>query len=505
MKKIYVLAALLLSVSATSCGEDWLAVESHDKIYIDEYYNSEARIYEALIAAYDPLQWFDWNGVQYAPLPVIYDIMSDNIYPGGADIQDNRQFHLMFDFSALPTNVCSSVWTVAYSGINRANCVEQYMPGVKDISEKNKALYLAEAKVLRAYYYNILWKLWGNIPYYEQNLKDPYLCPQSTADEVYAKVIVTLEDALKNGGLPMRQTDEAILGRVTYATAAMLYAEMVMYQNDQTRYQQALDYMEEIITSSKFDLADDFAGLWEQAGEWGIESIFEINYFSNGAYRSWGNPLLAGGTCLPRIIGINKLSGSSKYENGWGASPLTQNAAEMYDPADKRRAGSVYAPAEENGASYEPRYQDTGYFPAKYLPRINGTEGQIADADLNYNNNLRVYRFAETLLNAAELIVRGASGKGTAQNYLDRVRNRAGLTSVTATLDNIIAERRLEFLGEGKRYWDLVRTGKAAATLTPANDLGGYRTRSWTENKKYLPIPQDEIDAAQGTLTQNNY
>lgn len=217
MKRIYVLAALLLSVSATSCGEDWLAVDSHDKIYIDKYYNSEARIYEALIAAYDPLQWFDWNGVQYAPLPVIYDIMSDDIYPGGADIQDNRQFHLMFDFAALPTNVCSSVWTVAYSGINRANCVMQYMPGVKDISEKNKALYLAEAKVLRAYYYNILWKLWGNIPYYEQNLKDPYLCPQSTADEVYANVVATLEDALKNGGLPMRQTDNAILGRVTFS------------------------------------------------------------------------------------------------------------------------------------------------------------------------------------------------------------------------------------------------------------------------------------------------
>lgn len=177
----------------------------------------------------------------------------------------------------------------------------------------------------------------------------------------------------------------------------------------------------------------------------------------------------------------------------------------MYDPADKRRAGSIYAPADESGVTYEPRYQDTGYFPAKYLPRTDGTAGQIADMNLNYNNNLRVYRFAETLLNAAELIVRGATGKGTAQQYLDRVRTRAGLTSVTATLDNIIAERRLELLGEGKRYWDLVRTGKAAATLTPDNDLGGYRTRSWTENKKYLPIPQDEIDAAQGTLTQNNY
>jgi hypothetical protein len=61
----------------------------------------------------------------------------------------------------------------------------------------------------------------------------------------------------------------------------------------------------------------------------------------------------------------------------------------------------------------------------------------------------------------------------------------------------------LEFVGEGKRYWDLIRTGKAASVLVP--DQYGYRTNSWTSNKKYLPIPQSEIDKARGTLTQNNY
>ena len=84
------------------------------------------------------------------------------------------------------------------------------------------------------------------------------------------------------------------------------------------------------------------------------------------------------------------------------------------------------------------------------------------------------------------------------------MHHRAGLTdNLTATLDNILQERAYEFVGEGKRYWDLVRTGKAASVLVP--DSYGYRTNSWTENKKYLPIPQNEIDAAQGTLIQNNY
>ena len=84
------------------------------------------------------------------------------------------------------------------------------------------------------------------------------------------------------------------------------------------------------------------------------------------------------------------------------------------------------------------------------------------------------------------------------------MRQRAGLTSqVEPTLDNILNERRLEFVGEGKRYWDLIRTDRAASTLVP--DEYGYRTNTWSPNKKYLPIPQSEIDRAQGTLTQNPY
>ena len=61
----------------------------------------------------------------------------------------------------------------------------------------------------------------------------------------------------------------------------------------------------------------------------------------------------------------------------------------------------------------------------------------------------------------------------------------------------------MEFVGEGKRYWDLVRTGKASTVLVP--DEYGYRTNTWSVNKKYLPIPQSAIDSAQGSLTQNNY
>ena len=510
MKKfIYTIAVLLLSMTFNSCGEDWLMVQSHDKIYIDDYYTTPERIKEALVAAYDPLQWYDYGLGTYAPVPMIYEVMADDFYPGGSNNKDMEIWHLMFNYESISTNTPSTVWTGSYSGINRSNCVAKYMPDVVGIDDETKELYLAEAAVLRSWYYTQIWKLWGNIPYYEENLDFPYICPQSTADEVYEKLVTCLETVIDSNVLPMRRTSE--IGRMTQAAAMMLYADIVMYQkSDKEHMQKALDYMEKIIDSPEYSLvsSEDLAQMWEPAGEWSSESIFEINYTDVGAARSWSGPLVSGGTALPQILGARNLVGSSKYMNTdcYGFFPMTESSAEAFEEGDIRKAVTIYRPDSE-GASYEARYQDTGNFIAKYCPRADGNALRIGgDPQLNFNNNIRLYRYAETLLNAAELIaVHGCSGKGSADNYLNEVRTRAGLGNVSANLETILHERHVELMGEGKRYWDLVRFGKASTVLTSANDKGGYRTNSWTENKKYLPIPQSEIDAAQGTLTQNNY
>ena len=76
-------------------------------------------------------------------------------------------------------------------------------------------------------------------------------------------------------------------------------------------------------------------------------------------------------------------------------------------------------------------------------------------------------------------------------------------------MDDLFNERQLEFCGEGKRYFDLVRaegipgiTQKASNILVPDNY--GYRTNSWTPSKKHIPLSQSELDA-DPTLVQNNY
>ena len=505
MKRYRHIAAGLIATAflATGRSDSFLEVTSPTQEFIDTYYTTAAHIQEAVVAAYDPLHWTDWGMNEYNPVTLMSDIMADDLWIGGQDRTDNQAWHLMMNFEAIPTNVIKGLWSVAYSGVKRSNDVLTYLEWAgENVTTENRAYYTAQVLTLRALYYNWLWKFWGNIPYYDVNLTAPYLAEQLPADQVYEKIIADLDNVISMDVLPMRETSENY-GRVTKAMAYMLYAEVVMYQNDESRYGKALQYMQEIINSGEYDLVDDYAGIFKESGEWNKESIFEVNYTDDNAVRSWSAPLTAGGTVLPTLISPHTWpDGTDGHDQGWGFCPVRLETYERYANNDTRRDATCWN-AGALGVDYNKRYQDTGLFLEKYAALTGNNKDQKADAQLNWNNNLRIYRFSETLLNAAELIARGA-GSGDAKLYLNKVRKRAGLvTELEPTIDNIIEERHLEFVGEGKRYWDLIRTGKASSVLVP--DEYGYRTNTWTENKKYLPIPQSEIDAAQGTLTQNNY
>lgn len=491
---------ILLPIAAavlmmTSCGEEWLDVASKGSILETDYYNSQDRLFSGVTAAYDPLQWFDYFS-GYTPLNLLSDIMADDIYCGGSNEGDQPVLVKTHYYTCSSTDVPSGVWTVCYSGINRANIVLAKAPEV-EMDESLKNRYVAECLVLKAFYWDQLWKFWGNIPYYDENLtaEQQYSAEQLTADEVYEKVIALIEEALAMNVLPMKAVSGEE-GRVTKAMAYMLFTEMVMYQNDSSRYSTALNYMKEIIGSGSYSLNPDFASIWEESGEWCSESIWEINYEPKGGNRSWGWANGSGGSVYPVFIGIPGAS-DGVYHDGWGFSPVAESAYAMYEDGDQRRDGGII---DYRDKSYNPRWQNTGFFLLKYIAREGGNEGFVGDADLNYNNNVRVYRYSEALLNAAELsLATGADGS----SYLNEVRARAGLDAVACTLDNIIEERHLEFVGEGKRYWDLVRTGKAASVLTA--DKHQYRTTDWTASKKYWPIPQSELDRSVTELTQNPY
>lgn len=490
-----------MSLALMSCGDDFLEVKNPTGEPLEEYYTNETTLNEALTAAYAPLHWPDWDGTAYNDLTVDAEIMGDDFWVGGSSITDNQHWHRLFNFEADGNNTLSTLWGDFYSGIKRCNDAIKYASWGGASESFTRSMEM-QARLLRVYYYNILWHYYGNVPFYLENLALPYTAPQLTADEIYDRLLPELEEIIESGVLPLRwPASEA--GRVSQAFAYMLYAEMVMYQNDKERYPKALDYMKQIIASSDYSLNPNFANLWEESGEWCSESIFEINYNDDQAQRDWGTPMAAGGSVLPTLISPNSWPGGDGWnggEDGWGFLPCRLETYNMYAEGDVRRDATVW---DVRGYEYQERYQDTHLWLAKYRPFSDNNKDCPTSKNLNYNNNKRIYRYAETLLNAAELLLQTGGNGSEATGYVNEVRNRAGLASLAnVSVDDIIEERHLEFCGEGKRYFDLVRSGKAATVLVP--DSYGYRTNSWTPSKKHIPLAQSELDA-DPTLKQNAY
>ncbi len=507
------MAAVAAGLTLAACSDDFLEVKNPSGEPLEEYYTTDKHINEALVAAYDPIHWPDWGLSQYNALNIDAEIMGDLFWVGGETPQDMLEWQMLSNYEADASHTLSSLWTVDYSGIKRCNDVLRYLTfDLKDVTAENKKSYEAQARLMRVYYYNMLWHYFGNIPFYLQNLTAPYTAPQISADEVYGKLIVELEEVLDAKVLPMNW-DSKNSGRASQAMGYMMYAEMVMYQNDEARYSKALGYMNEIISSGKYDLNPDFAALWEESGEWCEESIWEINYEDGNNKRGWGSPLATGGTVLPTLISPNSWKGGDGWDqgaDGWGFLTVRTSTYNMFADGDVRRDATCWDVRYVLGdkeKDYTTRFQDTHIWLKKYRPYSANNADASFDNNLNYNNNYRVYRYAETLLNAAELMVR--TGSGDAKSLLTKVRTRAGLGAVDATIDNIIEERKLEFVGEGKRYWDLVRTGLAASVLVPTpcdgtNPSDRGRTGSWTPSKKHIPIAQAELDS-DPALKQNNY
>ncbi|MDR1671499.1 MAG: RagB/SusD family nutrient uptake outer membrane protein [Alistipes sp.] len=519
-----VIAVAVLSL--TSCGEKFLTVTPPTSMMYVDYYRTEAHITNALVAAYAPLLWesYSWG---YALSTFLSDVMGDDLYPGGPHADDNINIQRLEDFSISALVQPDGWWTIAYSGINRCQHVIENIDKVEEISDALRARIRAEALFLRSYYYYQLWRFWGNIPYYEMNLVSPYSAPQLPADKVYDACVATLDGIISSRALP-ETVPTAELGRATHAAAQMLKARFVMLQMDSGRFGEVLDDMLDIIAKNHHTLKTTsilpdkmpFEELFMREGEWSSETIFDINHTDFGSLTNWNSPPAAGGSVFPRFIGPRELSSNTEFEAGWGFATIPVATYNMYDDADTRKDGGIlnfdkwaaaYAtrwsvPAPTRG--YYPYYQVTGYYLKKYVCRVGynlNIASGVGSGDMGFSNNIRIFRYAETLLNAAELLVRTGGSTSAAQEYFNMVRDRAFASTahrIDATIDNIMLERRKEFVGEGLRYWDLVRTGQAATVLP-----GWHSNATANGIPRWLwPIPDAEMNNTAGTphpLVQN--
>lgn len=488
MKNKIIKIACALVVFATvsiSCSDEFIDRDPVYSIDSENYFNSEADYNQALIAAYDLLQ------ASYVNV-LLGEIASDNTLSGGESANDVIGFQQVDEMTHTPVNSnLRDLWNWMFAGVNRANYILEF----KDKTDfEGKEQIIAEARFLRAYYQFELVKWFGPIPLKGDErfkLGDEKTIPRSPVSEVYASMEADLQYAVANLAVVAPQT-----GRATKGAAQALLGKIYLYQN---KFVDAANVLQDVIDSNNYSLVSNYNTIFENTGENGPESVFEVQY-SDGEGAGFGCLQCSEGNVAVGFNGIRNYSGPL-FDSGYSFNVPTQQAYDAYEVGDNRRDVAILnivTFAAANNASYGTGYKHTGFFNRKYLPRQGDLN--IGDQNLTNPNNYRAIRYADVLLMAAEAYNRGGINDNTARLYLNQVRRRAFgdnnhdiSASGAALTDFILAERRFELMGEGHRFFDLVRTGRAAQSIS-----------GFTPNKNELfPIPIEEIQFSNGNWQQN--
>ena len=492
MKKNFlkILGLVLLTISLFSCKK-WVDYNPHDDFRVTEldYLKTESDYRTLAVSVYTPLQWLN-------QIVQVGDIASDNSVAGGENASDVLSFQQMDDFTVTSDNgTLTDLWQAAYEGVNRANYMLQYKeqnPAGQKVDFAGKDALYGEVYFNRAYFYFTLVKVFGDVPFFVDRrlgVSDSRKLQRTPKAEVYQQIEKDLLAAA--AALPPTQAQK---GRITKWAAQAMLAKVYLYQN---KFTDAAPLLDGIITNGGFSLVTNFGNMFLQAGENGPESVFEIQYSNSSPYYNWGGVTRGQGNLFVQQSGVRGISGTASmpYSAGWSTGLPTADLANAYQAGDQRKAATIFdveAYKVNNPAlnvSYQVApYKNTGFYNQKYLPRKGETSGQI---ELNYLNNYRTIRYAEVLLMAAEAWNRSSTpDDGKARGYLNQVRQRAFAdmlhniaTSGPALTQDIWKERRLELGMEGDRYFDLVRTGQAAAKM-PKFVVG---------KNEVFPIPLQEV------------
>jgi hypothetical protein len=298
-------------------------------------------------------------------------------------------------------------------------------------------------------------------------------------------------------GLPEKSEYAAAdMGRATKGAARALLAKVYLFQED---WVNAELYALEVINSGEYDLMPNFEDANSKAGEFGVESVFEI-----GALPLEG--LANGGNQYANVQGVR-----GTPNRGWGFNRPSLDLQNSFDSGDPRREASIIFLGEvldgvtitgDGGTPDELRDAGNNLIEIETYNQKVWTPG--IDVPTQHDHNKRILRYADVLLMAAEAMTQNGNATG-ALGYLNDVRERARggaeiLPDITETdpvllRDLILEERRHELALEGHRFWDLLRSGKAEEVLGPLGFVTGKH--------ELLPIPQSEMDLTNSNWDQN--
>lgn len=499
MKKICYLLLTAAALQLSACSSNFLDVSPKGIKLESNYYKTPAEAYTALVAAYNPIAWeAGGSDNTYIPLLGALNCASDECYAGGGGPSDMATWQAWnkYDLSGA-VGPQAGFWDRSYTGIYRANLFLEKLDGVEGLDDATKARYVAEAKFLRAYYYFWLIRLFKNVPLITKPLttEDIYNQVQAPPDSIYDLIESDLNAAIPD--LPVAPLPASENGRATKGAAMAFLAKAIMWEagaTDNSRMKEAADWLEKVNTSPAYHLLSNFTDIFSPDNKFNRESIFEITHtgVQNATWDTWPN---FNGNVYTQMIGPRSYNGPKYWSGGWSFNPVIVDFAKAIknDPRYPYTVANIDSiVGAVSGRSYLKGYDNTGYFIEKFAP-LAKYQSANGIKELNFPNDYIEIRLADTYLMEAEALVRSGGDQGKADAYLNAVRARVGLAPEAATLDNIYQERRFELATEGHRWFDLVRTGRAATVLAFKGFKKGVN--------EVLPLPLLELN---GTKLKQN-
>ncbi len=433
---------------------------------------------------------------------------SDNLYAvsdgGVRDWEGINSFHKTID--ANPYVV--EAWQGNYIGVFRAN---NYLD---QLATKGEAVVTdptlrrrmeAEARFLRAFFYFDLVRYFGQVPLIDRVVSDAEAktIARSPVAEVCGFIEQDLTFAIDNLPAPSAYA-AADRGRANKFAAKMLLALLYMSKSgpalnvdgigqNSNEWSKAVSQFNDVIASNEFSSLASYASIFDYGNERNREVIFNIEYVSGG------NPVV--GATFPWVLVPDTYFQSLGFtaQGGLTIRPVSTDLVDKYASTDVRKSFSIQSNF-TNGPVVENRPFIKKFIDVTKVPPTSRLDWPI---------NFIVFRYSDLLLLKAECILNGAPGSTTTEvdAVVNAVRSRAGLTLplVGVTKAQLLEERRREFIGEGSRWFDLIRSGTVETTMKAwiaAEDSGGQMEDFMIDYVLY-PIPQSELNKSPGLYEQN--
>ncbi|MBK7337721.1 MAG: RagB/SusD family nutrient uptake outer membrane protein [Saprospirales bacterium] len=490
MNRIIILSLAILLF--TGC----LDVEEHvyDKYAAKDFYASPEGSDAALANVYAQIPG-NWNGVGYAGADRgWYDLncmsSDEQVVPHRTTGDWELDFARLYLRQWLPTDgFINFTWNWLYASIFKANLAI----GQLESAEADPAK-IAEAKVLRAFFYYLLIDDWGDVPFYTENSLPVDQIPQASRRDVFDFVVSELTENVEylsttRGG--------DYYGRFNkwagYALLAKVYLNAEVYTGT-AMWDKCLEACDKV-SEGGYTLHSGAADANNVLGSKYYELFGDVCPDDETILAIYITADIVGRNIFT-IRSLGGTDGTLLTGNGaWNGSIVPQEYVEKFDDNDIRKRQFRYGPN-----PYGP--QPTGFI--VYTLEVTNLDNPGAPPNAGArnikfwpvdpkssggaSNDFPIYRYADILLMKAECLVR-MSNAGAAKPFIDEVRLRAGLNALTSdpTLDDIYNERGFELTWEGHRRQDMIRFG----TFTQAHGLAP----AVDEHFLLFPIPTSALNA----------